>query len=78
MTGEAQRVIQVMGRIVAPLPNALFRVSLDDGREVLAHTSAELRMGSVRLMPGDRVRIALSPYDLSRGRIIDLRREQGS
>lgn len=77
MTGETRRVIQVTGRIVAPLPNALFRVVLEDGHEILAHVSAELRMRSVRLLPGDRVRVELSPYDLTRGRIIDLRREQG-
>ena len=77
MTGEARRVVQATGRIREPLPNALFRVELEDGREILAHVSAELRMRSVRLLPGDRVRVDLSPYDLTRGRIVDLRRAQG-
>ncbi|HMM40571.1 MAG TPA: translation initiation factor IF-1 [Thermomicrobiales bacterium] len=77
MTGEARRVVQATGRITEPLPNALFRVELEDGREILAHVSAELRMRSVRLLPGDRVRVDLSPYDLTRGRIVDLRRAQG-
>ncbi len=77
MTGEARRAVQVTGRITAPLPNALYRVALEDGHEILAHVSAELRMRSIRLLPGDRVRVELSPFDLSRGRIVDLRREQG-
>lgn len=65
------------GQIVAPLPNALFRVAVEDGHEVLAHVAADLRMRSVRLLPGDRVRVELTPYDLTRGRIVALRREQG-
>lgn len=77
MNADGRRVVQVTGRIVAPLPNALFRVALEDGHEILAHLSAEMRMRSVRLLPGDRVRVELSPYDLTRGRITDLRRDQG-
>ncbi len=77
MTGEARRVIQATGRVVAPLPNALFRVELEDGHEILAHASAEVRMRSIRLLPGDRVRVELSPYDLTRGRIVDRPRSPG-
>lgn len=60
----------VEGRIVEPLPNALFRVMLDDGREVLAHVGGRLRLNVVRLLPGDRVRVELTPYDDGRGRIV--------
>lgn len=62
-------VIEVEGKVTEPLPNAMFRVQLDSGHEVLAHISGKLRMNFIRILPGDRVRIELSPYDLSRGRI---------
>jgi translation initiation factor IF-1 len=62
-------VIEVEGKVTEPLPNAMFRVELDSGHEVLAHISGKLRMNFIRILPGDRVRIELSPYDLSRGRI---------
>lgn len=62
-------VIEVEGKVLEPLPNAMFRVELDSGHEVLAHISGKLRMNFIRILPGDRVRIELSPYDLSRGRI---------
>ena len=60
----------VVGKIVESLPNALFRVALDDGREVLAHVGGRLRLVVVRLLPGDRVQLELTPYDSSRGRIV--------
>lgn len=60
----------VEGHIVEPLPNALFRVALDDGREVLAHVSGRLRLSVVRLLPGDRVRVELAVFDQRRGRIV--------
>jgi translation initiation factor IF-1 len=60
----------VDGRVVAPLPSALFRVRLDDGREVVAHIGGRLRLNVVRLLPGDRVRVELTPYDDRRGRIV--------
>ena len=60
----------VDGRVVAPLPSALFRVRLDDGREVVAHIGGRLRLNVVRLLPGDRVRVELTPYDDGRGRIV--------
>lgn len=62
-------VIEVQGVVTAPLPNALFKVELSDGHEVLAHVSGDARMHFVRLLPGDRVLVELSPYDLGRGRI---------
>ncbi|MBX6342048.1 MAG: translation initiation factor IF-1 [Thermomicrobiaceae bacterium] len=62
-------VIEVEGRVTEPLPNAMFRVELDNGHEVLAHISGKLRLNFIRILPGDRVRVELSPYDLSRGRI---------
>ena len=52
-----------------PLPNAMFRVELDNGHRVLAHVSGKMRMNFIRILPGDRVKVELSPYDLTRGRI---------
>ncbi len=63
-------VIQVTGTIVEPLPNAMFRVSLENGHNVLAHISGKMRMHYIRILPEDRVVVELSPYDLSRGRIV--------
>ncbi|HEX3723882.1 MAG TPA: translation initiation factor IF-1 [Nitrolancea sp.] len=62
-------VIEVEGKVLEPLPNAMFRVELDSGHTVLAHISGKLRLNFIRILPGDRVRVELSPYDLSRGRI---------
>ncbi|KPJ54293.1 translation initiation factor IF-1 [candidate division TA06 bacterium DG_24] len=62
--------IQVEGTVVEPLPNAMFRVELDNGHRVLAHVSGKMRMHFIRILPGDRVTVELSPYDLTRGRII--------
>ena len=61
--------IEVEGVVVEPLPNAMFRVQLDNGAKVLAHISGKMRMHYIRILAGDRVTIELSPYDLSRGRI---------
>ena len=61
--------IQVEGTVIEPLPNAMFRVELENGHKVLAHISGKLRMNFIRILPGDRVRVELSPYDLTRGRI---------
>jgi len=63
-------VIEVEGKIVEALPNAMFQVELDNGHRVLAHISGKLRMNFIRILPGDRVTLELSPYDLTRGRII--------
>ena len=62
-------VIEVEGTIIEPLPNAMFRVALDNGIEVLAHNSGRMRMNYIRITKGDRVTVELSPYDLTRGRI---------
>ena len=61
--------IEVEGTVVEPLPNAMFRVELDNGHKVLAHVSGKMRMHYIRILPGDRVKLELSPYDLARGRI---------
>ena len=62
--------IEVEGVVVEPLPNAMFRVKLDNGHLVLAHISGKMRMHYIRILAGDRVTVELSPYDLNRGRII--------
>jgi len=62
-------LIEVEGEIQEALPNAMFRVKLDNGHLVLAHVSGKMRMHFIRILPGDRVKLELSPYDLSRGRI---------
>jgi translation initiation factor IF-1 len=61
--------IEVEGLVKEPLPNAMFRVLLENGHEVLAHISGKMRMHFIRILPGDKVKVELSPYDLSRGRI---------
>lgn len=62
--------IEVEGRVVEKLPNAMFRVVLENGHEVLAHISGKLRMNFIKILPGDKVTLELSPYDLTKGRII--------
>src|SRR6058998_398999 len=62
--------IEVEGTVVEPLPNAMFRVELDNGHRVLTHISGKMRMNYIRILPGDRVLVELSPYDLTRGRIV--------
>ena len=62
--------IEVSGTVVEPLPNAMFRVELENGHKVLAHISGKMRMHFIRILPGDRVTVELSPYDLTRGRIV--------
>jgi len=64
-----EEAIEVEGTVVEPLPNAMFRVELDNGHVVLAHISGKMRKYYIRILPGDRVTVELSPYDLSRGRI---------
>ena len=61
--------IEVEGTVIEPLPNAMFAIELENKHQVLAHISGKLRMNFIRILPGDRVRVELSPYDLSRGRI---------
>ena len=67
---KKEEAIQVEGEVVENLPNAMFRVKLDNGHLVLAHVSGKMRMHFIRILPGDKVTIELSPYDLSRGRIV--------
>lgn len=63
-------VIEVRGTVEEPLPNAMFRVELENGHKILAHVSGKMRMHFIRILPGDRVLVQLSPYDLTRGRIV--------
>ena len=64
-----QVVIEVEGKVLEALPNAMFQVELENGHVVLAHVSGKIRMNFIRILPGDKVTIELTPYDLSRGRI---------
>ncbi|MEE8184367.1 MAG: translation initiation factor IF-1 [Acidobacteriota bacterium] len=65
-----EEAIQVEAKVVEPLPNAMFRVELENKHRVLAHISGRMRRHFIRILPGDRVLVELSPYDLSRGRIV--------
>ena len=64
-----QDVIEVEGKVLEALPNAMFQVELENGHVVLAHVSGKIRMNFIRIYPGDQVKVEISPYDLSRGRI---------
>ncbi|GAV30721.1 translation initiation factor IF-1 [Coriobacteriia bacterium Es71-Z0120] len=66
---KREDAIEMEGTVIEPLPNAMFRVELDNGHKVLAHISGKMRMHYIRILPGDRVVVELSPYDLTRGRI---------
>lgn len=66
----AKDVIRMEGKVTEALPNAVFRVELENGHKVLAHVSGRMRMHFIRILPGDTVTVELSPYDLSRGRIV--------
>jgi len=66
---QKEEGIAVEGTVIEPLPNAMFRVELDTGHKVLAHVSGKMRKFFIRILPGDRVVVELSPYDLTRGRI---------
>jgi translation initiation factor IF-1 len=61
--------IEAEGKVIEPLPNAMFRVELENGHRILAHISGKMRMHFIRILPGDKVTVELSPYDLTRGRI---------
>jgi len=65
-----EEAIQVEAKVKEALPNAMFKVELENGHEVLAHVSGRMRMHWIRILPGDTVRIEISPYDLTRGRIV--------
>ena len=62
-------VIEVQGNVLESLPNAMFKVELENGHTVLAHISGKIRMNFIKILPGDKVNVELSPYDLTRGRI---------
>ena len=62
--------IRVKARVIEALPNAMFRVELEDGHQVLAHVSGKMRMRFIRILPGDTVELEMSPYDLTKGRIV--------
>jgi translation initiation factor IF-1 len=70
MSMAKEQGIQVEGTVVEPLPNASFRVELENGHRVLAHISGKMRMNFIKILPGDKVTVELSPYDLNRGRIV--------
>lgn len=63
-------VIEIEGTVVEALPNTIFKVELENGHQILAHISGKLRMNYIKILPGDKVKVELSPYDLTRGRII--------
>lgn len=65
-----EEAIEVEGTVIETLPNTLFKVELDNGHKILAHISGKMRMHYIKILPGDRVTVELSPYDLTRGRII--------
>ena len=67
---EKEKGIVLEGEVVEALPNGMFRVKLETGQEVLAHIAGKLRVNFIRILPGDRVKVELSPYDLTRGRIV--------
>ncbi|HJP16047.1 MAG: translation initiation factor IF-1 [Actinomycetota bacterium] len=69
MTKSKEDAIVMEGTVLEPLPNAMFKVELENGHEVLAHISGKMRMHYIRILPGDRVQVEMTPYDLQRGRI---------
>ena len=69
MAMAKEELIETEGKVIEALPNAMFRVELENGHCVLAHVSGKMRMNFIRILPGDKVKLELSPYDLSRGRI---------
>ncbi len=70
MPKSKPNIIEVEGKVIESLPNAMFRVELENGHRVLAHVSGKIRMNFIRILPGDKVTLELSPYDLTRGRIV--------
>ncbi|OGG16845.1 translation initiation factor IF-1 [Candidatus Gottesmanbacteria bacterium RIFCSPHIGHO2_02_FULL_39_11] len=62
-------VVEITGKVVEALPNTMFRVQLPDGREVLCHLSGKMRLNYIKIMPGDQVKLEMTPYDLTKGRI---------
>lgn len=67
---STKEVIEVTGRVIEPLPNAMFKVELENGHIIMAHISGKMRMHYIRIIPGDEVTIEMTPYDLTKGRIV--------
>lgn len=79
MSENTKEVIEVIGTVLEPLPNAMFRVELENGHVILGHISGKMRMHYIKILPGDKVKIEMTPYDLTKGRItfrLDERRVQ--
>ncbi len=66
---KKDKTIELVGTVIEPLPNAMFRVELENGLKILAHVSGKMRMNFIRILPGDKVKVEISPYDPTRGRI---------
>ena len=66
----AKDVIEIEGKILESMPNAMFRVELENGHEIIAHISGKMRMHYIKILPGDKIKVEMSPYDLSKGRIV--------
>jgi len=66
---DKKELIELIGTVLEPLPNAMFRVELENGHVILAHISGKMRMHYIKILPGDRVRVQMTPYDLTKGRI---------
>jgi len=69
MVDNTKEVIEVVGTVLEPLPNAMFRVELENGHIILAHISGKMRMHYIKILPGDKVKVEMTPYDLTKGRI---------
>jgi len=69
MTDNTKEVIEVIGTVLEPLPNAMFRVEIENGHVILAHISGKMRMHYIKILPGDKVKVEMTPYDLTKGRI---------
>lgn len=70
MNDNTKEVIEVVGTVLEPLPNAMFKVELENGHVILAHISGKMRMHYIKILPGDKVKIEMTPYDLTKGRIV--------
>lgn len=70
MNDNTKEVIEVIGTVLEPLPNAMFRVELENGHVILGHISGKMRMHYIKILPGDKVKVEMTPYDLTKGRIV--------
>lgn len=77
MSDNTKEVIELTGTVLEPLPNAMFKVELENGHVILAHISGKMRMHYIKILPGDKVKIEMTPYDLSKGRIVYRMNETG-